>query len=100
MRISDWSSDVCSSDLFRKRRRQNEQKRRPSRERTPGRDPGEKQDDHAAMHMQQTVRGARAHAERGAQWAVKIDEPFHDRALSTRANEPVDRKSTRLNSSH
>src|SRR3546814_5532883 len=79
MRISDWSSDVCSSDLkagispvvssqdegpeyrvediddtvghppcavrdaiggfFRKRRRQNEQKRRPSRERTPGRDP-------------------------------------------------------------
>src|SRR3546814_3155612 len=80
MRISDWSSDVCSSDLkagispvvssqdegpeyrvediedtvghppcavrdaiggfFRKRRHQNEQKRRPCRERTPGRDPG------------------------------------------------------------
>src|SRR3546814_17866067 len=116
MRISDWSSDVCSSDLkagispvvssqdegpeyrvediedtvghppcavrdaiggfFRKRRHQNEQKRRPCRERTPGRDPCEKQDEHASMTQTQTVRGGRAHAARGAQWAGKIAYPF------------------------
>lgn len=69
--------------FFRNCRRQNEQKRRPRRERTPGYDASEKQDDHAAMHMQQTVRGARAHAERGTQRTVKVDHPFHRCALST-----------------
>src|SRR3546814_19268876 len=125
MRISDWSSDVCSSDLkagispvvssqdegpeyrvediedtvghppcavrdaiggfFRKRRHQNEQKRRPCRERTPGREPGEKQDDPAAMHQQQPVRGARAHAERGHKSEGKIaDEVTYPHAPRTK----------------
>src|SRR3546814_3570892 len=36
MRISDWSSDVCSSDLYRSRRRPAERRRAPHAGPAPG----------------------------------------------------------------
>src|SRR3546814_1501450 len=43
MRISDWSSDVCSSDLVRQRRRRHEPRwpRRPVPRHRPSRQPGD-----------------------------------------------------------
>src|SRR3546814_5433358 len=79
MRISDWSSDVCSSDLLRSRK-----PRAPDRERSVG--------CHRPSHARgkcladpRRARSGHSYRRGGGGWA-------HSAAL--------DRKSTRLNSSH
>src|SRR3546814_1768168 len=106
MRISDWSSDVCSSDLLD-----------ILRDRHPAKNRGflrqiAKAKDRAAIHRQRGDVGAVEHDAPG----VGLYQP-HDRieagrlALAVRSQEPdsltladreryVDPKRTRLNSSH
>jgi len=79
--VGDFLCDGCGQD---------KQKWRPCRKRAPRHNPGEKQDDHPAMHMQQAVRGAGAHAQRPTKRAVEVDQAFHHHhTLKHWMNEPV-----------
>src|SRR3546814_3060881 len=102
MRISDWSSDVCSSDLNR-----------------PRRDPGERMAPHELDESRDRERGPAPHAEPGgghmdiqnARRLALLVIAGHQHQPRPRADEQQrqpqaeqpggqDRKSTRLNSSH
>src|SRR3546814_9648342 len=97
MRISDWSSDVCSSDL----RQQNaEADQRPGRAPPPGL---QLQQEQTAQTEHQT--GDREHVDEtapdraGVAAFVQIIEPGDPTTIGVLVFD-ADRKSTRLNSSH
>src|SRR3546814_7119533 len=83
MRISDWSSDVCSSDLRRRRRLVQPHRIAPV---------GDALEQEIAVEFGQR---RRAHAPLGID---EFDAQPLDRVAAVAAQE--DRKSTRLNSSH
>src|SRR3546814_9813094 len=56
MRISDWSSDVCSSDLQDRQRREHDLAGRRGNVRRCGGRPGLRAEDRAAQHQQQSER--------------------------------------------
>src|SRR3546814_10555029 len=98
MRISDWSSDVCSSDLPGVRYMEVNASGRPVRELSrepavPGRDITTTLD----LGLQETVM-RRLSAERQAA-AVVVNVENGD-ILALASTPSLDRKSTRLNSSH
>src|SRR3546814_4704517 len=98
MRISDWSSDVCSSDLIggerpaaRKRRMKPELPHEERRPQQPDQEQAEGNNDSATDEVQLVAVGEQQLSER--------------RRTGTQQNEDgreaeKDRKSTRLNSSH
>src|SRR3546814_5577508 len=99
MRISDWSSDACSSDLTGKRRKGDGRTITPESACA-----GFPHPKHVGMFMQmanrlmtagnkQTVGGA--HTGAGQVGTRQVTMPCHPQYPP-----PVDRKSTRLNSSH
>src|SRR3546814_4722586 len=109
MRISDWSSDVCSSDLYRA----DHHLAVAQGQAVPGRDPHEV----VAAHVRRLEALRRAGiVERVAEglWKVPDDLPERGRqydaqrlggvAVELKSHLPIerqaDRKSTRLNSSH
>src|SRR3546814_2423853 len=98
MRISDWSSDVCSSDLAR---------RRDGIEGlSPRRGAFEQIDaDRSASFEKGGVRFTNLPddlpaAVFGYDRALLVDQRRHDETFAVGANLRKDRKSTRLNSSH
>src|SRR3546814_2705868 len=89
MRISDWSSDVCSSDL---------RDRLLAAVRHVG-------DVHAVPeHVVQAVdlydRGAKVGQQLRAEWPCDREAEIEHGDAFERRLDPLDRKSTRLNSSH
>src|SRR3546814_6287846 len=115
MRISDWSSDVCSSDLDNEpvedchTCKADEADRRGHREVDPGEREGEypasKAERHGKEHRGRAPKGTKCHVEQ--QKDAREAERHHDReSLRGRlqafelAAPFEDRKSTRLNSSH
>src|SRR3546814_4482433 len=105
MRISDWSSDVCSSDLLPlrlpPRRRRRAQPARDVRARRTGADAA--QDSRRERDRRRRRRTRRADLrpceERLLVWLAAID-PRDPQAGALPERDRPDRKSTRLNSSH
>src|SRR3546814_1647744 len=121
MRISDWSSDVCSSDLSRHHRAQETRRRDADDE--PGEQEAEDDATDADAHQDEHImdepaegrearldrerisqgedadRGEREHPADDDQHRVaeRLEQPRQRRALY---GVEADRKSTRLNSSH
>src|SRR3546814_6573269 len=117
MRISDWSSDVCSSDL-RRHRRLSGGDQRSSRRAVAARHPPRR---HAGDAREGMARGAgcappggrrmsgpeeKVLAEKSLAELLGQDEAGAEdilavlRLIAERAGKIIDRKSTRLNSSH
>src|SRR3546814_9365994 len=96
MRISDWSSDVCSSDLRRIRTRPTEHTRNPNLS-------TENQPEGAARRPSDTLD---REPRRDPQSGGAIPSNYDPRTMTRRGEEgdsragQLDRKSTRLNSSH
>src|SRR3546814_1008982 len=99
MRISDWSSDVCSSDLLMQKLRMSRKEVKDELKQTEG-------SPEVKMALRRKQREAtRNNVRAGVQQAhVILPNPTHfavalryDRATD---RAPVDRKSTRLNTSH
>src|SRR3546814_10033833 len=91
MRISDWSSDVCSSDLLVAA--------------LLGQDGHEDAEQHAGVVRRRHARGAGAHhLARRSEKALYVDAArrcrHHPEIRQHRVAPSEDRKSTRLNSSH
>src|SRR3546814_10547996 len=110
MRISDWSSDVCSSDLPRRLDLRGTDLDPLSAqltlaETTARLKRGLKRLKQLAHDLEHPRTSARAGADAQPQWFLELeqDEPpgvsLRTRFLDS-ADAPVDRKSTRLNSSH
>src|SRR3546814_7791207 len=97
MRISDWSSDVCSSDLDAERVRDREEDRH-----------GQHQDGDAVQEHGQQQQHHRQDEEKAQRREAEGDQPVGDVLRPALVGEQEledadaaeDRKSTRLNSSH
>src|SRR3546814_6162723 len=108
MRISDWSSDVCSSDLWRDRATERQRgdpvcRRTRLAERNQG-DEADQRDRHVDVPFADLLEATRQReTKRGMQIAQTLEnrcvEPQRIR-MQMRTGDPIDRKSTRLNSSH
>src|SRR3546814_1601362 len=101
MRISDWSSDVCSSDLRRLRGRAGTEVAAAHGTGTPF----VLLDDPALLPVPTEIAGWAASGAAVLQWADRnstavTEVPIPAAAQALRPLSPVDRKSTRLNSSH
>src|SRR3546814_3361231 len=105
MRISDWSSDVCSSDLERRQQHRDDTARRrheagPGGVVTePGLHPQRLQHDRAEEHRITEAEHQRANREVAVLEQRQIDDRMLFAELPDQEHDE-DRKSTRLNSSH
>src|SRR3546814_5068120 len=99
MRISDWSSDVCSSDLLR-----------PARGRWPRRVPHRRRD-RGSISMSTSKLSIAGHvigldsapyvvAEAGSNFNQSLDTAKRMIEVAAESGAQADRKGTRLNSSH
>src|SRR3546814_8394786 len=102
MRISDWSSDVCSSDLYLIVDQHHSRHQPGDEQHTDGEDI-----EHGFALQPEGIGGGDSHISKGGEAELLIDQKSAGRAgqqqkrrSRNRRGHRKDRKSTRLNSSH